>query len=135
MKKYSEKRLKYLRHFQEARTMTTDKATKLINSLIMGEIDSGITSSLVDHLRHGNANLIHQETWDKIACFLESGCKKATGRPPTGKSHKTQLRNQEIKQEYKRLLDHGIPCKQAWDVLAHDHNLSFKTIRGIVTHH
>lgn len=114
--------------------MTTDNISKFkyINVLIQVELKQGITNSLEEHLRFGNASKIEQETWEMLADFLASGCKRPNKRPPTGMSNEIRLRNYEIKQEYNRLMA-DMKQREVLDKLAQKHNLGVDTIRGIVT--
>jgi len=112
--------------------MLTEKAAKFLNVLIQGELSNGITECLVFHLRDGNAAHISQETWDKLAAWLESGCKRPRKRPPTGQNPEIRARNLEIKQEYKAEIRKGKSPEQARAGLAEKYRLHEDSIIYIV---
>lgn len=112
--------------------MLTEKAATFLNRVIQGEISYGMTSFLVDHLRLGNAAHISQETWEVLATWLESGCKRPKGRPPTGESKEIRDRNREIKAQYKAKNKRGKSPEEALQELAEEYSYIRDSIAHIV---
>lgn len=114
--------------------MYSEKAIKSLNALLAGDIERGITTEMVKHLRGGHAPYIMQETWLVLANFLEGGCKQLPNRPPTGESREIRNRNLTIKQEYRQIMAQGETQKHAYDILAKKYGLGEKSIHTIITH-
>lgn len=113
--------------------MHSDKAIQTLNTLLSGQLEHGITTDLVRHIRGGHAPYINQKTWLILAAFLEAGCTRPANRPPAGKSDEIRIRNHTIKQEYRQLRGQGISQKKAYGILADKYKRGERTIHGIIT--
>lgn len=115
--------------------MTTDNTIKpkYINMLIKSQLEKGITDSLADQLRVGNAHLIDQTTWLMVADWLENGCKRPKKRPPK-KSHEIFMRNSEMRLLHDRLRNDGLSQSEIYAEVSKQFGTTDGTTRRVLTH-
>ena len=76
------------------------KAAAYLNTLILMQLEQGLTEYLVYYLKSEDRQYITQHTWNKLANWIEGGCQRPRKRPPTGQSAEIRGRNREIKRKY-----------------------------------